>query len=232
VLKGIDLTARNGEVVSILGSSGSGKSTLLRCINLLEEPEAGSLSVAGESVEFPCAGRKLLRGHAERLAVRAGMVFQSFNLWTHRSVLENVIECPVHVLKRPRAEAVAEAEALLGKVGLLDKRDAWPAQLSGGQQQRAAIARALAMRPQVLLLDEPTSALDPELVGEVLKVIADLAGEGRTMLIVTHEIGFARQISDRVVFLDGGQIAAQGSAAEMFGETAPARFRQFTKRAL
>ncbi len=234
VLKGISLSARDGEVISILGSSGSGKSTMLRCINMLEVPDTGEVAVAGETIALRTRRGRTEpadRAQVERMRARVAMVFQSFNLWSHRTVLENVIEAPVHVQRRPRAECVAEAEALLAKVGIADKRNHYPAHLSGGQQQRAAIARALAMRPQVMLFDEPTSALDPELVGEVLRVMRGLAEEGRTMLVVTHEMGFARDVSSRVVFLHQGAIEAQGTPVEMFGGAGSDRFRQFIARA-
>jgi octopine/nopaline transport system ATP-binding protein len=231
VLHGVSLDAREGEVITILGSSGSGKTTLLRCVNLLEVPNAGSVTVDGETIGIhqsaQGAPRALDRHQVERLRCKVGMVFQSFNLWSHLSVLGNIIEAPVHVQKRPRAECVAEAEGLLRRVGLEDKRDCYPSQLSGGQQQRAAIARALALRPRILLFDEPTSALDPELVGEVLKVIRDLATEGRTMLIVTHELAFARDVSSRVVFLHRGVIEEDGTPEEVFSRSRSERFRQF-----
>ncbi|WP_442916015.1 ABC transporter ATP-binding protein [Lichenihabitans sp. Uapishka_5] len=231
VLKGISLDAHRGDVISILGASGSGKSTFLRCINLLETPDAGEVSLGGETIQM----RKRRDGTAtpadmrqvDRIRSRLGMVFQSFNLWSHMTVLENVIEAPVHVQKRPRAECIAEAEALLAKVGIAEKRHLYPAHLSGGQQQRAAIARALAMRPEVMLFDEPTSALDPELVGEVLRVMRALAEEGRTMLVVTHEMGFARNVSNRVVFVEAGRIEADGPPAALFGGDASDRFRAF-----
>ena len=234
VLKGISLEARQGDVISILGASGSGKSTFLRCINLLEVPDSGEVTVGAETI----AMRKRRDGTAEpadrrqvdRVRTRLGMVFQSFNLWSHMTVLENVMEAPVHVLRRPKAECQAEAEALLAKVGIAEKRHFYPAHLSGGQQQRAAIARALAMRPDVMLFDEPTSALDPELVGEVLRVMRALAAEGRTMLVVTHEIGFAREVSDRIVFLHGGLVEAEGTPADLFRAAAPERFRAFVSR--
>jgi octopine/nopaline transport system ATP-binding protein len=231
VLKGVDLAAREGEVISVLGASGSGKSTLLRCVNLLETPEAGDIVIGGETVALkaaPGGGRKPAdRAQVDRLRAGLGFVFQGFNLWSHMTVLENLIEAPVHVLKRPRGEAVAEAEALLDKVGIAEKRDHYPAHLSGGQQQRAAIARALAMRPKALLFDEPTSALDPELVGEVLRVMRALAAEGRTMLVVTHEMGFARDVSSRVVFLHQGQIECEGPPERLFTDAPSERFRQF-----
>jgi octopine/nopaline transport system ATP-binding protein len=231
VLKGVSLTARVGDVISILGASGSGKSTMLRCINMLETPDAGRISISGETIGLSPSRRGGLeptdKRQIDRIRSRVGMVFQQFNLWSHMTVLENLIEAPVHVQKRPRAEAVAEAEALLDKVGIADKRDHYPSHLSGGQQQRAAIARALAMRPDVMLFDEPTSALDPELVGEVLRVMRALAEEGRTMLVVTHEMGFAKDVSSRVVFLHQGQVEEEGAPAEIFGNPRSDRFRQF-----
>ncbi len=232
VLKGVSLTARDGDVISILGASGSGKSTFLRCINLLETPDAGMVTVAGETI----AMRKRRDGKAEpgdwrqvdRIRSQLGMVFQSFNLWSHMTVLENLIEAPVHVQKRPRAQCIEEAHALLEKVGIGDKADYYPSHLSGGQQQRAAmIARALAMRPTVMLVDEPTSALDPELVGEVLRVMRVLAEEGRTMLVVTHEMSFARDVSSHVMFLHQGVVEAEGPPGELFGACKSERFRQF-----
>jgi octopine/nopaline transport system ATP-binding protein len=234
VLKGIDLTAHKGEVIALLGASGSGKSTLLRCVNLLETPTAGEIRVAGEAIEMrPCRqmGQRPARPRqVQQMRTRLGMVFQSFNLWSHKTVLENVMEAPVHVQRRPRAEVRDEALAMLEKVGLADKRHAYPAHLSGGQQQRAAIARVLAMRPEVMLFDEPTSALDPELVGEVLRVMRDLADEGRTMLVVTHEMGFAREVAHRVTFLHQGLIDCEGPPEEVFGSGGSDRFRQFTRR--
>jgi octopine/nopaline transport system ATP-binding protein len=231
VLKGVSLTARRGDVISLIGASGSGKSTFLRCINLLETPDSGEVRVGGELIEMERrAGGRLrprMARQVDRIRARLGMVFQSFNLWTHKTVLENVIEAPVHVKKLPRGEAVAKAEALLAKVGLADRRDYYPVQLSGGQQQRAAIARALAMDPDVLLFDEPTSALDPERVGEVLKVMRDLAAEGRTMLVVTHEMGFAREASSSVVFLHMGRVEEQGPPDQVFGSPRSERCRQF-----
>jgi ABC-type histidine transport system ATPase subunit len=230
VLKGVSLSARNGDVISMIGSSGSGKSTLLRCINLLEVPDSGEVHVGGELIRMIATrhgARPVDRRQVDRIRTRLGMVFQSFNLWSHMTVLENLIEAPVHVLKRPRAEAIERAEQLLAKVGIADKRDHYPSHLSGGQQQRAAIARALAMEPQVMLFDEPTSALDPELVGEVLRVMRDLAQEGRTMLIVTHEIGFAREVSSRTVFLHQGRIEEEGAPREIFSNPRSERLRQF-----
>jgi octopine/nopaline transport system ATP-binding protein len=231
VLRGIDLDAFEGDVISILGASGSGKSTLLRCINLLEVPDAGDVAIAGETMALHRKRDGTLaaadRAQIDRLRSRLGFVFQAFNLWSHMTVLENVIEAPVHVQKRPRAECVAEAEALLEKVGIADKRNHYPAHLSGGQQQRAAIARALCMHPKVLLFDEPTSALDPELVGEVLRVIRKLAEEGRTMLVVTHEMGFAREVSSRVLFLHRGAIEEEGPPERVFRAPASDRLREF-----
>ncbi len=230
VLRGVSLEARTGEVVAIVGASGSGKSTLLRCIPLLEVPEAGEVGVGGEWLTWRARGRARVpadKAQVSRLRSRLGFVFQSFNLWSHMTVLGNVMEAPVHVQRRPRAEVEAEARALLAKVGLAEKAAAYPAQLSGGQQQRVAIARALAMRPAALLLDEPTSALDPELVGEVLRVIRALAEEGRTMLIVTHEMGFARDVATRAVFLHRGLIEEEGPPAQVFGDPVSERCRQF-----
>ena len=231
VLRGISLTAREGDVISLIGSSGSGKSTFLRCINLLETPDRGRVTVTGEEIRM----RRLRDGRAvpadvrqvDRIRARLGMVFQSFNLWTHRTVLENVTEGPMQVLKLPKPEAIDQGRALLHKVGIADKADHYPAHLSGGQQQRAAIARALAMRPKVMLFDEPTSALDPELVGEVLKVIRQLAEEGNTMLLVTHEMGFAREVSDRVLFLHQGRVEEEGPPGQVFDAPKSERCRQF-----
>ena len=231
VLKGISLRANEGEVVSLIGSSGSGKSTLLRCINLLEVPCSGSLRINGEQVRLKKGARGVAQiadpRQVERLRTRLSMVFQSFNLWPHRTVLENVIEAPIFVLGEDRKEAIAHGEHLLEKVGLIDKRDVFPAFLSGGQQQRVAIARALAMRPQVMLFDEPTSALDPELVGEVLRVIQGIAEEGRTMILVTHEMAFARDVSSKVVYLHQGQVEEEGPPAQVLLDPRSERCRQF-----
>jgi octopine/nopaline transport system ATP-binding protein len=236
VLRGISLTAYEGEVISVIGASGSGKSTLLRCINLLEVPDQGEVELSGEAIRLRKRrdGRRepAERAQVDRLRSQIGMVFQSFNLWSHMTVLENIIEAPVHVQRRPRRECVVEAEALLEKVGLADKRDHYPVHLSGGQQQRAAIARALAVRPKVMLFDEPTSALDPELVGEVLRVIRALAEEGRTMLIVTHEMGFAREVSSKVVFLHQGLVEAEGQPAVIFDAPRSDRLRRFLSSGL
>ena len=231
VLKGVSVTARKGDVIAMLGSSGSGKSTFLRCLNLLEQPDDGKIVVAGEEMQLVKDKHGRLkaadRRQIEHLRTRLGMVFQQFNLWSHMTILDNVIEAPVHVLKVPRKQAIERAQALLEKVGIWQKRDAYPSHLSGGQQQRAAIARALAMEPAVLLFDEPTSALDPELVGEVLRVMRDLAGEGRTMIVVTHEMGFAREVADQVIFLHQGRIEEQGTPAAFFGAPKSQRVQQF-----
>ena len=231
VLKGISLEANDHDVVSILGSSGSGKSTLLRCINLLETPDAGRVHVKGELIRMRDGGHGNLvpedPGQVERIRAKLAMVFQQFNLWSHMTVLQNVIEAPIHVLKVPRDQAVERGEAVLRRVGMHDRKDYYPAHLSGGQQQRAAIARALAMEPEVMLFDEPTSALDPELVGEVLRVMRGLAEEGRTMLVVTHEMGFAREVSDRVMFLHEGRVEENGTPDEVFDSPRSERFRQF-----
>ncbi|MDE1181747.1 ATP-binding cassette domain-containing protein [Paraburkholderia sp.] len=231
VLKGISLDAHQGDVISILGASGSGKSTFLRCLNLLETPDDGSVSLEGEALKMKRRGDGKLqpsdRRQVDRIRSQLGMVFQNFNLWSHMTVLENLIEGPMRVQKRSRAESVEEAEALLAKVGLVEKRGHYPAHLSGGQQQRVAIARALAMHPKVMLFDEPTSALDPELVGEVLRVMRSLAEEGRTMLVVTHEMGFARHVSNRVMFLHQGQVEADGTPDEVFNHSKSERFTQF-----
>jgi arginine/ornithine transport system ATP-binding protein len=231
VLRGVSLTARRGEVVAIIGSSGSGKSTLLRCLNLLEHPHDGRFTLAGETLALKRERDGSLGAadarQLQRWRARLAMVFQSFNLWSHRRVLDNVTEAPIHVLGRPRDEAVERALQLLDRVGLAHRRDAWPAQLSGGEQQRVAIARALAMDPEVMLFDEPTSALDPELVGEVLGVMRELAAEGRTMLVVTHEMGFAREVASQVVFLHQGLVEEQGDPREVLARPRSERLRQF-----
>jgi octopine/nopaline transport system ATP-binding protein len=234
VLKDISFDANEGDVISIIGASGSGKSTLLRCINMLEVPDKGEVLIAGELIALRAGSdgtsRPADRTQVDRLRMQLGMVFQSFNLWTHMTVIENVIEAPVHLQRRPRAEALREAESLLEKVGIADKRNSYPSHLSGGQQQRAAIARALAMHPRVMLFDEPTSALDPEMVGEVLRVMRDLAEEGRTMLVVTHEMAFAREVSNRVIFMNKGVIEEQGRPADVFDAPSSDRLRQFLSR--
>lgn len=231
VLKGIDLIANKGDVISIIGSSGSGKSTFLRCINLLEMPTEGDIFVNDELIEME-VGRDGVRQVAskkqvQRIRARLAMVFQNFNLWSHMTVIENVIEAPVHVLGMSKTAALLSAEQYLKKVGLWERKDYYPSQLSGGQKQRVAIARALAVEPDVLLFDEPTSALDPELVGEVLKVMQSLAEEGRTMLVVTHEMAFARDVSTKVIFLHQGQIEEQGSPKDVFENTQSERVKQF-----
>ncbi|MFI5485426.1 amino acid ABC transporter ATP-binding protein [Micromonospora echinaurantiaca] len=225
VLKDVDLTVAAGEVVVVIGPSGSGKSTLCRCLNRLEVAGAGSIEIDGEPL--PAEGRKLARLRAD-----VGMVFQSFNLFGHRTVLDNVTLGPVRVRRVSKAEAREQALALLDRVGIADKADHYPAQLSGGQQQRAAIARALAMRPKVLLFDEPTSALDPEMVNEVLDVMVSLAAEGMTMIVVTHEMGFARRAADRVVFMDDGRIVESGTPDEFFAAPSTERARDFLSKIL
>ena len=237
VLKGISLKAKAGDVISIIGSSGSGKSTFLRCINFLEKPNAGSISLGGEEITLQKnkQGELVPADHKQLQAMRAklAMVFQHFNLWSHMTVLENVIEAPIHVLGLSRDEAIARAEKYLRKVGLDAQAQAkYPAHMSGGQQQRVAIARALAMEPEVMLFDEPTSALDPELVGEVLKVMQTLAEEGRTMVVVTHEMGFARNVSNHVMFLHQGRVEEEGHPDEVFGNTKSERLRAFLSGSL
>lgn len=230
ILGGVSLTAHDHDVVAILGSSGSGKSTLLRCINLLEVPDGGEIWIEGELIRMTRkngVSAPADRRQVERIRRRVAMVFQQFNLWSHLDVLGNVSLAPMHVLKLDRKSATERAEAMLAKVGMAEKRHAYPAQLSGGQQQRVAIARALAMEPDLLLFDEPTSALDPELVGEVLKVIRDLADEGRTMVLVTHEMGFARDVASRILFLHQGKVEEEGAPAEIFGSPRSLRLRQF-----
>lgn len=233
VLKGVSLDAHDGDVVSIIGASGSGKSTFLRCINLLELPSAGSIAIAGEDVKFSPARNGEMhpsdRKQIQRLRTNLGMVFQSFNLWGHMTVLQNVIEAPIHVQGLSKIEAREKGEAMLQRVGLYEKKDQYPAFLSGGQQQRAAIARALAIEPQAMLFDEPTSALDPELVGEVLKVIRSIAEEGRTMIVVTHEMAFARDVSSHVVFLHQGLVEEEGTPETVFNQTKSERCKAFVK---
>jgi polar amino acid transport system ATP-binding protein len=235
VLRGIDLSVPAGSVTCLIGPSGSGKSTLLRCVNHLEKINAGRLWVDGELVGYRQQGDKLHELKASEVAkqrAQIGMVFQHFNLFGHMTALENIIEAPQRVRGRKRGEATARAHELLERVGLADKADAYPAQLSGGQKQRVAIARALAMDPKLMLFDEPTSALDPELVGEVLAVIRDLAATGMTMLVVTHEMGFAREVADEVVFLDEGLIVEQGAPADVLGNPQEARTRDFLAKVL
>ncbi|MFE6402818.1 amino acid ABC transporter ATP-binding protein [Streptomyces alboflavus] len=235
VLRGIDLKVRAGEVTVVIGPSGSGKSTLLRAVNHLEKLNRGSVSIDGELVGYRRRGDKLYElkeREVLRQRTRIGFVFQNFNLFPHLTVLENITEAPVSALRRPRAEAKERAEALLARVGLADKADAFPRQLSGGQQQRVAIARALALEPRVLLFDEPTSALDPELVGEVLDVIKDVARAGTTMIVVTHEIGFAREVADTVVFMDDGVIVEQGPPGDVLDHPRHERTQAFLSKVL
>lgn len=230
VLKGVSLRAPRGHVISLIGSSGSGKSTLLRCCNLLEDSQSGEILFEGDPVRWKKAasGRVAAdRTQVTRMRTNLSMVFQQFNLWSHMTVLQNVMEAPITVLGRSRAEVEPRARELLAKVGIGDKAEAWPAQLSGGQQQRAAIARALCMEPKALLLDEPTSALDPELQQEVVKVIKALAAEHRTMLLVTHDMRLAADVSDHVVFLHQGRIEEEGPPAQLFGAPKTERLRQF-----
>ena len=230
VLKGIDVTAKRGDVVALIGTSGSGKSTLLRCCNMLEISQEGAILFQGEAVKWKGTGhnrRPADPAQVTRLRTNLSMVFQQFNLWAHMTILQNVMEAPVTVLKQDRAEVETRARALLQKVGIDEKCDIYPAQLSGGQQQRAAIARALAMEPQALLFDEPTSALDPELEQEVIRVIKDLASEGRTMLIVTHDMAMARDVADHVIFLHQGLIEEQGPPDSLFSAPKSQRLQQF-----
>ncbi|MEM6594468.1 MAG: ATP-binding cassette domain-containing protein [Pseudomonadota bacterium] len=230
VLNGVSFAAKPGDVVSLIGSSGSGKSTLLRCTNLLEYSQSGDVLFEGEAIDWKGEGHTRQPANAAqvtRIRTNLSMVFQQFNLWSHLSVLRNVMEAPVTVLKRDPGEVEEQARAYLSKVGLGDKCDAWPSELSGGQQQRAAIARALCMEPRALLLDEPTSALDPELEQEVVRVIQDLAREGRTMVIVTHDMKLARDVSDHVIFLHQGLIEEEGAPDTLFGAPKSERLRQF-----
>jgi polar amino acid transport system ATP-binding protein len=230
VLRGVDLSARQGDVVSLIGSSGSGKSTILRCINLLEDSQQGDITFEGEPVAWKGTGNARRPADAEqvrRIRTNLSMVFQQFNLWSHLTILQNVMEAPVTVLGQDKAEVEDRARAYLDKVGIGDKADAWPAQLSGGQQQRAAIARALCMEPRALLFDEPTSALDPELEQEVVRVIRALAEEGRTMILVTHDMRMARDLSSHVVFLHQGKIEEEGPPDALFGAPKSARLQQF-----
>ena len=231
VLCGVSLQAAAGDVIAIIGSSGSGKSTLLRCINLLEKPNAGSITVAGETLALVPDKNGELNARdplqLQRLRTRLAMVFQHFNLWAHMTVLQNIIEVPVHVLGVPREQAVATAQRYLQRVDLTGMEDRYPAHLSGGQQQRVAIARALAVEPEVMLFDEPTSALDPELVTEVLRVMQALAQEGRTMLVVTHEMGCAREVASHLIFLHKGLIEEQGVPREVLSQPKSDRLAQF-----
>jgi len=233
VLKGVSLSLNKGDVTAVIGPSGSGKSTLLRCLNHLEVIDSGAISVGGELLATTESGRAKYPDAAtvRRVCAKMGMVFQSFNLFPHLTVLENLIEAPITVKRMPRDQAITIAESLLHKVGLSDKRDNYPSRLSGGQKQRVAIARALAMEPDIMLFDEPTSALDPELTGEVLRTMRQLADEHMTMLVVTHEMGFARDVANHVVFMDGGKVVEEGAPEQLFGAPVHARTRDFLARA-
>ena len=236
VLRGVSLSAKAGDVIAIIGSSGSGKSTLLRCINMLERPNAGRITVAGEALALvPDKNGELMAQdpkQLQRLRTKLAMVFQHFNLWAHMTVLQNIIEAPVNVLGISRAQAVETARKYLQRVDLQGMEDRFPAHLSGGQQQRVAIARALAVEPEVMLFDEPTSALDPELVTEVLRVMQTLAQEGRTMVVVTHEMGFAREVANQLIFLHKGQIEEQGVPREVLANPKSERLAQFLSGSL
>jgi polar amino acid transport system ATP-binding protein len=235
VLRGISLDVRKGETVCIIGPSGSGKTTFMRCVNHLEKIDSGRIEVNGQLIGYREKNGQLVEDSERSIAkqrTQIGMVFQRFNLFPHRTALENVIEAPVYVLGVPRDKAVADAEALLARVGLADKRNTYPSKLSGGQQQRVAIARALAMKPALMLFDEPTSALDPEVIGEVLSVMEELAHDGMTMIVVTHEMGFAREAADRVVMLDEGMIIEEGTPEELFTSCRHERTRQFLSKIL
>ena len=231
VLKGIDLEVNEGEVVAVIGPSGGGKSTLLRCLNKLETIDKGSITIDGEELCRETSGgtEYVKNNDVRRIACKMGMVFQQFNLFPHMTVLENLIEAPVNVQKRDKAEVIKEAEVLLAKVGLSDKRDVYPRKLSGGQPQRVAIARALAMKPAIMLFDEPTSSLDPELTGEVLRAMRELADEKMTMVVVTHEMGFAREVATKVVFMADGHVQEQGSPEEIFINPKNERLKSFLK---
>lgn len=235
VLRDIDLEIKQGEVVCIIGPSGSGKSTLLRSLNHLERITSGRVSIDGELIDEKAHGKdqlKVSQKKVSQVCAELGMVFQRFNLFPHMTVLENIIEAPVTVKKVPKEEAVRFAQELLQKVGLEDKRDEYPSRLSGGQQQRVAIARALAMKPKIMLFDEPTSALDPELVGEVLQVMKDLAKEGMTMIVVTHEMGFAKEVAGRVIFMDKGEILEEAAPSEIFSNPKHERTKSFLQKVL
>ena len=231
VLKGIDLEVNEGEVVAVIGPSGGGKSTLLRCLNKLETIDKGSITIDGEELCRETSGgtEYVKNNDVRRIACKMGMVFQQFNLFPHMTVLENLIEAPVNVQKRDKAEVIKEAEVLLAKVGLSEKRDVYPRKLSGGQQQRVAIARALAMKPTIMLFDEPTSSLDPELTGEVLRTMRELADEKMTMVVVTHEMGFAREVATKVVFMADGHVQEQGRPEEIFVNPKNERLKSFLK---
>ena len=236
VLKGVSIQAQAGDVISMIGSSGSGKSTFLRCLNLLEQPDAGRIVLDGDELELVAGKNGALKvkspAQLQRLRSQVAMVFQHFNLWAHMTALENVIEAPVHALGLTKAEALERATRYLQRVGVYHRKDAFPAHLSGGEQQRVAIARALAMEPKVMLFDEPTSALDPELVGEVLRVMRSVAEDGRTMIVVTHEMGFAREVSNQVVFLHQGQIEEQGDPHEVLQRPRSERLKAFLSNSL
>src|SRR6195952_4736986 len=234
VLRGVSLAVQPGEVATLIGASGSGKSTFLRCLNLLEQPHEGTLRVGDETLALVRDRDGSLRAadarQLQRWRVRLAMVFQNFNLWAHRTALENVVEVPVHVLGKSKAEATERARQLLAPLGRSQREDVYPAHLSGGEQQRVAIARALAVDPEIMLFDEPTSALDPELVGEVLAVMRELASEGTTMVVVTHEMAFAREVADKVVFMDGGVVVEQGKPKDVINNPQHARTRSFLSR--
>jgi arginine/ornithine transport system ATP-binding protein len=236
VLRGVSIQARAGDVISMIGSSGSGKSTFLRCLNLLEQPNAGRIVLDGDELQLvPDKNGALKVKHPaqlQKLRSQVSMVFQHFNLWAHMTALENVMEAPVHALGLDKAEALERATKYLQRVGVFHRKDAFPAHLSGGEQQRVAIARALAMEPKVMLFDEPTSALDPELVGEVLRVMRSVAEDGRTMVVVTHEMGFAQEVSNHVVFLHKGQIEEQGDPKEILQRPGSERLRAFLSSSL
>jgi polar amino acid transport system ATP-binding protein len=235
VLKGVSLDVAKRETICIIGPSGSGKTTFIRCVNHLEKIDGGRIEVNGQLIGYRESNGKLVEDSERSIAkqrTQIGMVFQRFNLFPHKTALENVIEAPVHVLGVPKKQAIDEAHELLRRVGLLGKRDAYPGKLSGGQQQRVAIARALAMKPALMLFDEPTSALDPEVIGEVLEVMEELAHAGMTMIVVTHEMGFARVAADRVVMMDDGQIIEAGTPEELFDAPEHARTRQFLSKIL
>lgn len=235
VLKGINISVKKGEIVTIIGPSGSGKSTLLRCLNHLEVADKGSISFEGQYIsKADSTGKAVYKSNKEVLAIcrNIGMVFQNFNLFPHKSVLENIVEAPIIVKSKQKDDAINNADELLRKVGLIDKRNAYPNQLSGGQKQRVAIARALAMEPDIMLFDEPTSALDPELIGEVLQVIKQLALEHMTMIIVTHEMNFAREISDRIIFMDDGEIIVDGKPDDIFVNPEHPRIKTFLNKVI
>ena len=236
VIKDLSLTAKQGDVICIIGASGSGKSTLLRCVNLLETPDSGEVFVNGELLKMQRNKNGKLnptdQNQVDRIRSKLSMVFQDFNLWSHMTILQNIIEAPIHVQKIDKNEARKKGLLLLEKVGIMEKADHYPSSLSGGQQQRAAIARALAMEPDIMLFDEPTSSLDPELVGEVLKVMQSLAEEGRTMIVVTHEMGFAREVSTKTIFLDKGRIEEEGAPNDLFNNPQSPRLKQFLTTSL